>query len=184
MDMNDKNDNLNIILVGMMGAGKSYIGGKLAKLLAHFAYVDTDDEIEKTTGLKITEIFERHSENYFRKLEAKTIKEFAQKRNQVISLGGGAFENQDNINEVKKNGLVFYLKAPAKELFSRIKDETNRPLLNADFSVENIEKILRKREKNYFKADFVIDTYQRQAYTILNDILCEYENYVKQKTLC
>lgn len=185
----ETNNNLNIILVGMMGAGKSYIGGKLAKLLAHFSYVDTDDEIEKNTGLTISEIFEQHSESYFRELEAKTIKEFAQNRNQIISLGGGALENPENINVLRKNGLVFYLKAPAKELFARIEKErnlsiSNRPLLENDFSVKTITTLLKKREKNYLKADFIIDTEQKQAYTILNDILMEYENYVKQKSGC
>ena len=82
-------DNLNIILVGMPGAGKSYIGGKLAKLLAHFTYIDTDDEIEKNAGLTISEIFEKYSEKYFRKLENKIIKEFSQTRNHIISIGGG-----------------------------------------------------------------------------------------------
>lgn len=178
----DTKNNLNIVLVGMMGAGKTYIGGKLAKLLAHFTYVDTDAEIEKNAGLSIPEIFEKYSEKYFRELESAIIDKIAQNRNQIISIGGGAFENPDNISALKKNGLIFYLKAPAKELFNRIKNETNRPLLNADFSQQNIENLLKKREKNYMKADFVINTYQNHAYTILNDILSEYENYVKQRT--
>lgn len=178
----DTKNNLNIVLVGMMGAGKTYIGGKLAKLLAHFTYVDTDAEIEKNTDLSIPEIFEKYSEKYFRELESAIIDKFAQNKNQIISIGGGAFENPANISALKKNGLIFYLKAPAKELFDRIKDENNRPLMNADFSQKNIESLLRKREKNYMKADFVINTYKNHAYTILNDILSEYENYVKQKT--
>ena len=180
----EANDNLNIVLVGMMGAGKTYIGGKLAKLLSHFTYIDTDKEIEEMTGLTIPEIFEQQSENYFRELEAETIGKVSQDRNQIISIGGGAFENIENINALKKNSLVFYLKAPAKELFKRIENETNRPLLNDDFSVKTIENLLKKRDKNYQKAHFVIDTNQKQAYTILDDILKEYENYVKQRTCC
>lgn len=176
-------DNLNIILVGMMGAGKSYIGIKLAKLLAHFGYVDTDDEIEKMAGLSISEIFEKHGEKYFRKLEYEIIEKVSKNKNQIISLGGGVFNSLDNINMLKENGLTFYLKAPAKELFSRIQNDTQRPLLGENFSQQTIENILRKREKNYFKADFVIDTYQKQAYTILDNILYEYDNYVKQRNL-
>jgi len=182
--MAEENSNKNIVLVGMMGAGKTYIGGKLAKLVAHFSYVDIDAEIEKNTGLTIQEIFEQHGEKYFRQLEADTIKEISKTRNQIISIGGGSFDNPENIKALKSNGLTFYLKAPAKELFSRIENETNRPLLNADFSQKTIEKLLRKREKNYIKANFIIDTYQKQAYTILNDILSEYETYVKQTTYC
>lgn len=179
----DSTDNLNIVLIGMMGGGKSYIGSKLAKLLAHFNYVDTDEEIERRTSLTISEIFQRYGEKHFRKIEVHVIKEFSQYKNQIISIGGGAFENPENVINLKKNGLTFYLKAPAKELFRRIQNETKRPLLNADFSQNTIETLLRKREKNYFKADFVIDTYQKQAYTILDDILSEYDDYVKRTTL-
>lgn len=182
-----KND-LNIVLIGMMGAGKSYIGGKLAKLLAHFSYIDTDKQIEENAGMSIPEIFERHGEKYFRGLETDIIKEASKEKNQIISIGGGAFDNPENIEALKKNGLVFYLKAPSKELFRRIDNEVcksqNRPMLNQDFSVKTIEKLLKKREKNYLKANFIIDTNQKQAYTILDDILREYETYVKQKTIC
>ena len=173
-----ENSNKNIVLIGMMGAGKSYIGGKLAKLLVHFDYVDIDSEIEKRQGTSISEIFETHSEEYFRALEEKMIKEFSALENQIMSLGGGAFENPKNRERLKENGLTFYLKAPAEELFIRIKNETHRPLLKDGFSVEKIKGLLNKREKNYLKADFIIDTNKHRAYTILNDIIKEYENYV------
>lgn len=180
----DTQDNLNIVLVGMMGAGKSYIGGKLAKLLSHFNYVDTDKKIEEETGLTITEIFEQHGEQYFRNLETEAIKEVSEKKNYIISVGGGAFENAENVELLKKNGLTFYLKAKAQELFGRVQGNNQRPLLNEDFSVKTIELLLKKREKNYQKSHFVIDTNNKQAYTILNDILKEYENYVNQRTCC
>lgn len=180
----ENENNLNIVLVGMMGAGKSYIGAKLAKLLAQFNYVDIDEEIKNNTQSTISEIFEKYGEKYFRKLEADTITEISKNKNQIISIGGGAFEDIENIEALKKTSLIFYLKAPAKELFERIKDETHRPLLNEDFSLKTVETLLKKREKNYLKANFVIDTYQKPAYTILDDILREYENYVKQRTFC
>lgn len=178
----DTKDNLNIILIGMMGAGKTYIGGKLAKLLAHFSYIDTDCEIEKNTGLSIPEIFKEYGEDYFRELETKIIAECSQNRNQIISIGGGAFQNKENIEALKKNGITFYLKAAPDEIFNRIKNESHRPLLNDNFSKKTIESHLKMREKNYLKANFIIDTNNKQAYTILDDILREYENYVKQRT--
>lgn len=177
-------DNLNIVLIGMPGSGKSYIGKKLAKLLVHFNYVDTDEQIEQNSGLCIAEIFEKHGEKYFRELEVAAIKEISENKNQIISIGGGAFENQSNIDNLKKNGITFYLRASFKELFERIKNETHRPLFSQDFSLKTVETMLKKREKNYLKADFVIDTEKKQAYTILNDILSEYENYDKQRTCC
>jgi len=175
-------DNLNIVLVGMMGAGKSYIGAKLAKLLVHFTYVDTDEIIEKNTELTVSEIFESKGEEYFRKLESDVIKKVSSQKNQIISIGGGAFTKSENIKSLKGNSLTFYLKAPASELFNRIKDETHRPLLSNDFSQLTVESLLNKRQKYYMQADFIIDTNQMPAYAILDTILGEYEKYDKQRT--
>jgi len=175
-----ENNNKNIVLVGMMGAGKTYIGGKLSKLLVHFNYVDIDTEIEKEAGLTIPQIFEQYSEEHFRMLEEKTIKKFAANKNQIISTGGGAFENPRNQYLLKENGLVFYLKATASELFNRIenqKGQLGRPMLADDFSAKTVQSILKKREKNYSKAHFTIDTKQKQAYTILDEILMECNKY-------
>lgn len=172
-------NNLNIVLVGMPGSGKSYIGQKLAKLLAHFDYIDTDKEIEKIANLTIPEIFEKYGEKYFRKLESGVIKDLSSVRNHIISIGGGAFEKPENIATLKQNGLTFYLNTSIEELFERIKNETHRPLINAQDPKEALKKLLKKRKKNYLKANFVIDTDKKQAYTILDDILKEYENYVK-----
>jgi len=174
-----ENNNKNIVLVGMMGAGKTYIGSKLSKLLSHFTYVDIDAEIEKETGLTISEIFEQHSEEYFRGIEEKTIKKFAANKNQIVATGGGAFENPRNQYLLKENGLVFYLKATPQELYSRIQNENHRPLLGEEFSSKKIQAILKKREKNYSKAHFTIDTNQKQAYTILDEILKECDKYAK-----
>ena len=179
LDLNEQN-NKNIVLVGMMGAGKTYIATKLSKLLVHFSYVDIDSEIEKEAQLTIPEIFEKYSESYFRELEVKTINKFASGKNQIISIGGGAFENPKNQYALKEHGLVFYLKATAKELFNRIEKQNGqlqRPLLGDDFSVKTIQDILKKRDKNYKKAHFTIETDQKQAYNILDEILKECNTY-------
>lgn len=173
-------ENKNIVLIGMPGAGKSYIGKKLAKLISHFTFIDIDEEIETETGAKISEIFEKCGEEHFRELETKAIKQTSEMRNLIISVGGGAFQNAENIKALKKNGLIFYLRASIEELFNRIKNETHRPLFKESVSVEHFEKLLEKRQKDYLKADFIIDTDGKQAYTILNDILYEYENYDKK----
>lgn len=178
----DKEDNLNIVLIGMMGAGKSYIGAKLAKLLVHFTYVDTDDIIEKEVGLTIPKIFSEYGEDYFRKLESDVIKSVSAKKNQIISVGGGAFIKSENVNALKTNGLTFYLKAPASELFNRIKDEVHRPVLGMEFTQDTIETLLNKRQKYYMQADFIINTNQMPAYVILDNIIGEYDKYDKQRT--
>lgn len=180
--MMEAENNKNIVLVGMPGAGKSYIGNKLAKLLVHFTYVDIDEKIENSEGMTISKIFEEKGEKYFRTIESKAIKEVSKIQNQIISLGGGAFQDPENVTALKYNGISFYLKAPIEEIYNRIKDDTHRPLLDVDSPKEALKKLLRKREKNYLKAHFTIDTTKKQAYTILDDILKEYENYVKQRT--
>lgn len=178
----DENNNKNIVLVGMMGAGKTYMATKLSKLLVHFSYVDIDSEIEKDAQMTIAEIFEKHSEGHFRELEAKTIKKFASGKNQIISIGGGGFENPHSQYALKENGLVFYLQASARELFDRIEKENGsarRPLLGNVFSPKAIQDILKKRDKNYRKAHFTIETDKKAAYTILDEILKECDTYAK-----
>lgn len=173
-------ENKNIVLIGMPGAGKSYIGKKLAKLISHFTFIDIDEEIEAETGMKISEIFKRHGEEHFRELEAKAINQTSGMRNLIISIGGGAFQRPDNIEALRQNGIIFYLRASIESLFNRIKHEKHRPLFKNKVSPEKLENLLKKREQDYMQADFVIDTDNKQAYTILNDILCEYENYDKK----
>lgn len=172
-------DDKNIVLIGMMGAGKTYVGTKLAKLVSHFNYVDIDAEIEQREGMTISQIFEEYSEKYFRDLEKSIIKEYSKNKNQIISTGGGAFEDEENVAALKENGLVFYLKTSPAELFVRLRNSKNRPLLAKNCSLERIKTLLKNREKNYLKSDFVIETDGKQGYTILNDILSEYEKHVR-----
>ncbi|HNW25251.1 MAG TPA: shikimate kinase [Candidatus Gastranaerophilaceae bacterium] len=177
--MSAEENNKNIVLTGMPGAGKTYIGNKLAKILVHFDFVDIDSEIEKQAKMNICEIFEKFGQDYFRKLEQEIIEKFSKLKNQIIATGGGTCQSPKNVLNLKKNGIIFYLSATSDELFSRIKNETKRPLLNVENSLEEIKKLLSKRRRNYLKADFVIDTNKKQAYTILDSILKEYEGHVK-----
>lgn len=154
-----------------MGCGKTTIGKELSKKLTNFQYIDIDEEIEKSTQSKISNIFLKHGEQYFRILENNKIKQFSAIDNQIISTGGGAFENEENRNILLKNGKVLYLKASPEEIFNRIKNETHRPLLRKDFSVEKISNILKNREKNYKKAHHIIDTTGKTPYNIVEEIL-------------
>lgn len=162
---------MNIILIGMMGCGKTTIAKELAQQLKNFQLIDIDEEIEKSTQKKISEIFLRHGEPFFRMLEAEKIKHFCQNDNLIISAGGGAFENEENRNLMLKNSLVIYLKASPDEIYNRIKLETHRPLLKKNFSVEKIIEILKKREPNYEKAHKTIDTNFKTPYNIAQEII-------------
>lgn len=162
---------MNIILIGMMGSGKTTIGAELAKELPKYKYIDIDTEIEKSTQKKIPDIFLKHGESFFRMLENEKIKHFCKNDSQIISTGGGAFENEENRKLMLNSGKVIYLKATPEEIFNRIKTQTHRPLLKKNLSVEKIESIMKLREKNYEKAHVTIDTTQKTPYNILQEIL-------------
>ena len=148
----------NIALIGMMGSGKTTVAEELHKLLPDYALVDIDKEIEKGSGRKIPELFLKFGEAHFRALENEKIRKFSNNTDQIIALGGGAFENDNNRRILLKNCTVIYLKASAQEIYNRIKNEFHRPLLRKNFSVERIDEIMKKREVNYKKADITITT--------------------------
>ncbi len=162
---------MNIVLIGMMGCGKTTVARELAQLLNDFTYIDIDEEIEKSTQKKISELFLRHGEPFFRMLETEKIKQFCKKDNQIISTGGGAFESEENRKILSENNLVIYLKALPDEIYNRIKNETHRPLLKKNFSIEKITSLLLKREINYTKAHKIIDTNSKTPYNIAQEII-------------
>lgn len=148
----------NIILTGLMGAGKSTVGRLLAEKLKDFRFCDVDNLIEEREKMTVSEIFEEKSENYFRKIEEDLIEELALLNNLIISIGGGAFESERNRTNLLNSGTVFYLYASAEVLYGRIKNQTNRPLLYCNNPLQKLSELLTKREANYKKSHFVIDT--------------------------
>ena len=163
--------NSNIVLTGLMGAGKSTVGKLLAELLEDYYFVDIDDEIVRREGISISDIFSTKSEEYFRSVETGIIKEFAHQKNYIISIGGGAFEFEENRTVLLKNGVVFYLYASAQTLFDRIKTDNSRPLLVCDNPLQKLSDLLKIREKNYKQADFIIDTTDKTIENITKEIL-------------
>lgn len=159
-----------IVLIGMMGSGKSVVGALLSKKIG-YRFIDVDKEIEKSENSTITKIFNGFGENYFRKIEKAKNLDFAFCKNTVLSLGGGAFEDKDVQSVLKKNGFVIYLKADAQCLFDRIKSEIHRPLLHKNFSVETIAFILKKRIPNYEKAHHIIDTCSKTPEEVVEKII-------------
>jgi shikimate kinase len=149
----------NIILIGMPASGKTTIGKLLAKKLTDYILIDTDSFIEKTQGMTIAEIFKKHSEDYFRKLEYDAIKTLCTNGSKkIISIGGGAFENPDNRITLLHFGQVFYLKSDLDVLYYRISEDATRPLLQNKNPREILESLLKKREENFLKAHYIIDT--------------------------
>ena len=163
----------NIVLIGMPASGKTTIGNLLAERLPSYTLIDTDSVIEKTQGLSISEIFEKFSEDYFRKLEYDTIKMVTQGDKKIISIGGGAFENPDNRATLLNFGKVFYLKSDLDVLYYRISKDTTRPLLQRENPKKILENLLAKREENYQKAHYIIDTDLMKEDEIIRFILNE-----------
>jgi len=160
----------NLVLIGMMGCGKTTVAKELDGLLPEYFFVDIDEEIEKSTGKKISDIFLKYGEKHFRVLENDKIKQFSDKQNLIISLGGGAFENKDNRDLMMKNSNVIYLKTSPKIIFDRIKNEFHRPLLKNN-SIERILEILKKREPNYLKSNIIIETDNKTPKEIAKEII-------------
>ena len=164
----------NLVLVGMMGSGKSTIGYLLSKKLK-LKFLDIDNLIEKEMNMTIKEIFQEKGEKYFRNLEEKITIKYLNLKNSVISLGGGAFNNQIIRNEVIKNNFSFWLNCSNSVLISRIKKNTKRPIANK-LNIAKFEELMNKRSKIYSKADFKINCSKLSKNEIITKIIELYEN--------
>ena len=161
----------NIVLIGMMGSGKTTVAKELSKLIPEYSLADIDEEIEKSTGKKISDIFLKYGEAHFRNLEKDKIEKISQQQNQIISLGGGAFENEENRTMLLNSSITIYLKTSPQEIFSRVKNEFHRPLLQKNCTTERITELIKKREPNYLKADIIITTDNKKPEDIAQEIL-------------
>lgn len=166
----------NIVLVGMMGAGKTTVGEYLSAKLNR-ELKDIDRVIEQEQKKSIIEIFTDDGEEVFRKLESETIEKFSNMSDLIISTGGGALEKANNLSNLQKNGIIIYLEADIEELFKRVKNETQRPLLKEQDPLEVIKKLIKKREKFYLMADITIITDNKSPEKITEEIIKAIKNY-------
>lgn len=161
----------NIILIGFMGAGKSSVSASLNEKLG-LEVVEMDQEIVEREGMSIADIFAIHGEEYFRNLETDLLIEMQSKSNVVVSCGGGAAMRERNIIEMKKNGKVILLTAEPETIYERVKDSTERPLLNGNMNVEYIADLMDKRREKYeAAADIVIYTDKKTVEEISIELL-------------
>ncbi len=161
----------NIVLTGLMGAGKSTVGKALAKVLKDYTFIDSDDVIVDIEGMTIPEIFEKKGEPYFREVEKSIISELSEEEDLIIALGGGAFESEDTRKNLENNCITIYLKSSVDRLLNRIKDDKNRPLLQCENPRGKLEELLKLREPNYLKADYIIETGNKNIDEIVEEIL-------------
>lgn len=162
--------NDNIFFVGLMGAGKTTIGKLLAKKLKKTFY-DTDHEIEKKLGVKVSVIFELEGEEGFRKRETQMIDELTNKKDIILATGGGAVLSEENRRLLKERGKVIYLNAKPQHLAKRMAFDKDRPLLQQGNMLDTLNNLYQERHPLYLGvSSFVVDTGQQKTQTIINKI--------------
>ena len=165
----------NLVLLGMMGVGKSTLGKIVAKKL-NLKFVDTDLNIEKKWSMKIWEIFENRGESFFRIEEEKEVLECLKKNKIVLALGGGAFMNKNIRDLILKNCLSFWLDLNLKTITRRVKWNKKRPLLNQQKAEEIIKELYSKRKNIYKLAKYKINCNKMTKGEIAEKIIFYYEN--------
>ena len=160
----------SLVLVGMMGAGKSSIGRKLAQRLG-LPFVDADSEIERAAGMSISDIFAEHGEPYFRAGETRVIARLLESGPQVLATGGGAFMNADTRTAVRAKGISVWLRATLEVLNRRIKRRGDRPLLKNTDPSDTLRRLLEERDPVYAEADLTVESRDVPHETIVDEIL-------------
>jgi shikimate kinase len=172
-------DRRSIVLVGMMGVGKSSVGRRLAARLS-IPFVDADSEIEKAADMTIPEIFARHGEPYFRSGEARVIARLLENGPQVLATGGGAFMNADTRALIKFKGVSVWLHADFEVLLRRTsKRRSDRPLLQTEDPAETLRALLAEREPTYALADLTVQSREVPHEAIVADVMTALASYLK-----
>jgi len=158
-----------IVLVGLMGAGKTSVGRRLAEKL-DVPFVDADHEIELAAGKSIPDIFAEHGEEYFREGERRVITRLLENGQQVLATGGGAFINDETRARIKELGVSLWLKADLDVLLKRVAKRNDRPLLK-----ENPEAVMKnlmeKRYPVYAEANITVESRDVQHGQMVNDVI-------------
>jgi shikimate kinase len=161
----------SIVLVGMMGVGKSSVGRRLAARLG-IPFVDADTEIEKAAGMSIADIFSRHGEADFRSGEARVIARLLEAGPQVLATGGGAFMNANTRSAIRAKGVSVWLKAEFDVLLRRIgKRKNERPLLQTADPGETLRALLAEREPIYGEADLTVQSREVAHDAVVADVV-------------
>lgn len=170
-------DHGNIILVGLMGSGKTSVGKVLARLLDK-AFVDSDHEIERVTGVRIPVIFEIEGEVGFRAREHKMITELVAQENILLATGGGVILMKENRDLLHANGMVIYLRAPVKSLLKRTQHDRNRPLLRVPDPAAKLTALYEQRDPLYREvAHLIVDTGNQSVRTLAGQIEAKLKAY-------
>ena len=163
-------DGRSIVLVGLMGAGKSTIGRRLAQKLG-LAFVDADAEIEQAAGKSVQDIFREHGEASFREGERRVIARLLESGPQVLATGGGAFMNEETRNNICSRGIAVWLRADIELLMKRVRRRDNRPLLKTDNPEEVMQTLIDQRYPVYGRADIIVESRDVPHSSIVSDVI-------------
>jgi shikimate kinase len=170
----------NIILTGFMGTGKTAVGRRLAMLL-NMELIDVDTEIEKSQQMTINEIFKQFGEPGFREIETDMIQKLSERRDVIISTGGGAVLKQKNMDALRKQGIIICLMASPQTILKRTSHNSNRPLLKVEDPFEKIKELLNFRKPFYEKADILIDTEDKTPLQIAEEIIDKIKGFKESR---
>lgn len=169
----------NLILVGMMGSGKTTVGRALSKHLGK-AFVDSDEEIQNRTGVTIPHIFDIEGEAGFRQRETSALCDLVLRDNMVLATGGGAVLEEQNRAMLRQNGIVIYLRASVPDLWQRTRHDRNRPLLQTENPHAKLTELHRQRDPLYQQvADIVIQSGKQSAHALMLHLVDEIEMFRK-----
>ena len=160
----------NLVLVGLMGAGKSAIGKLVASELG-IPFIDSDHEIERVSRMTIAELFEKYGEPEFRKLENRVIKRLLRTGPRVLSTGGGAFMNGDTRASIKAAGVSLWLDADLETLWERVIKRDNRPLLKTENPKQTLENLMIARYPTYALADLAVKSRDVKKETVAAEVI-------------
>src|SRR5215216_780475 len=160
----------SIVLVGMMGAGKSSVGRRLAARLG-IPFVDADAKIEEAAQMTIPDIFESFGEAEFRSAEARVIARLLDNGPQVLATGGGAFMRPETRAVIRSKGISFWLNADFEVLLRRVKRRSDRPLLKTDDPAETLKRLIAERSPIYAEADVTIQSREVAHEKIVDEIV-------------
>lgn len=159
-----------VVLVGLMGAGKTSVGRRLAEKLG-IPFVDADHEIEAAAGKPIKEIFADHGEAYFREGERRVIQRLIGNGAQVLATGGGAFMNEETRERIKEHGISVWLRASLPLLMKRVAKRQDRPLLQTEDPEAVMRALMEKRYPIYALADVTVESRDVQHGQMVNDVI-------------
>jgi shikimate kinase len=171
-------DGKPIVLVGMMGAGKTTVGRRLAaRLKRHF--VDSDDEIEKAANMTIPEMFKNHGETEFRAGEQRVVARILKERDIVLATGGGAFVNSETRALVKAEALSVWIKADFDLLFARVSRRSNRPLLQTENPRATLQALIDARYPIYADADITVVSRDVPQDVVASDLIAAMIDHIE-----